>query len=85
MDWSALVPGLIPVVVPVAVYLLKSLVPKVPTVWLPVAAIALGAVADTAAHFATGSVANPILGAVLGAAGVGLREVVDQIRKAMTA
>jgi hypothetical protein len=65
----------IPILVPLVIALLKWLMPKIPPVFIPVLAALLGALAD---YCMTGS---GKYGAYLGAAGVGLREIVDQIRK----
>lgn len=72
----------IPVLVPLAIAFLKLILPRVPSAWIPVLAPILGMLADLAAAKATGGTGNVVLGAVLGSAGVGLREVVDQLRKA---
>ncbi len=72
---------LIPVLVPVAIAGLKFLVPKVPPAWLPIIAPVLGAALEITMHFAGLSTGNGVVGALLGSAGVGLREIVDQLRK----
>jgi hypothetical protein len=71
---------IIPVVVPAAIALFKQLLPQIPKPWLPVLAPVLGAVIEVAATRQVG--AGTAAGAALGAAGVGLREIVDQLRKA---
>jgi hypothetical protein len=71
----------IPLLVPLAIAFLKLILPRVPSAWIPVLAPILGMLADLAAAKATGGVSSPMIGAVLGSAGVGLREVVDQLRK----
>ena len=68
-------------VVPVLIAILKILVPKIPKAALPIMAPLLGAALDIAASYLGTGTANPVWGAVLGAAGVGLREIVDQMRK----
>jgi hypothetical protein len=72
----------IPVVVPVTLAVLKQCLPQVPKRWLPVLAPALGALAETIATQQVGT--GTVLGAALGSAGVGLRELVDQMRKSMS-
>jgi len=56
-------------------------VPKIPTLWLPVMAPFLGALLDVISHYSTGSNISIGTAAALGLAGVGVREVVDQIQK----
>lgn len=70
---------LIPVAVPMVISLAKLLIPRLPRASLPVIAIVLGAAAEFAVSGIIGT--NTAWGAALGAAGVGLREVVDQIKK----
>ncbi|MCX8156170.1 MAG: hypothetical protein N3J91_06970 [Verrucomicrobiae bacterium] len=71
---------LIPVVVPVVIAIIKFFLPKLPKAWLPILAPILGALAELVA---SGSFdAGTIWGAVAGSAGVGLREIVDQLKKA---
>jgi hypothetical protein len=72
---------LTPVVVPLLVAGVKQLSDRVPKLALPVLAIILGAVADTVNYYATGGGVGIGWGAILGAAGVGLREVVDQVKQ----
>lgn len=77
VNWALL---LIPVVVPVVIAIAKMLIPKLPKWTLPILAPLLGAAAD---YLTTGSFGNgTIMGAIAGSAGVGLRELVDQLRKA---
>ena len=82
MDWVTLLPGLIPVIVPLVLYGVKLLIPKVPKALLPILAPVLGGLVDAGLAYASGTAANPILGAALGSAGVGLREIVDQVKAA---
>ena len=85
MDWSTLFPALIPVVTPLLIAGVKKLIPFISKPLLPIIAILLGALIDILSSLATGTSMNPIYGAVLGAAGIGLREVVDQVKKAASA
>ena len=75
----------IPVVVPTLIMLLKMAVPAVPKVALPIVAPLLGALIDIGLSLAMGQSTNPFIGAVLGSAGTGLREIVDQLKKASAA
>jgi hypothetical protein len=74
-----LVESLIPVLVPVILALLKHFLPRLPKLWLPILAPVLGAAIEALASGEFG--AGTSLGAALGAAGVGLREILDQLRK----
>lgn len=82
MDWTSFLPGLVTVIVPLVIYFAKVIVPKIPKWLIPILAPILGGVAEAVLAYASGGTPNPALGAVLGAAGTGLREVVDQIKKA---
>ncbi len=81
MNKTILLQTIIPVVVPVAIAALKQWLPRLPKAWLPVLAPVLGAGLDILTTHQVG--AGTALGAALGAAGVGLREIVDQLRKAL--
>lgn len=72
-NWLMLI---IPAVVPVVIAVIKFFIPKLPSVWLPILAPILGAVAELLLSGNFG-----VWGAVAGAAGVGLREIVDQLKK----
>lgn len=72
----------IAIITPLIIAGVKMLVPRIPRAWLPVIAPVVGCALDVIAHFATGSALNPTVALVLGAAGVGLREVVDQVKQA---
>lgn len=75
--------ALIPLAVPLVVTSVKSYVPKLPKVWLPVIAAAIGLALALFDHF-TGSLGgNPMAVAFLGAAGTGLREIYDQLKQAL--
>lgn len=69
----------IPLLVPILIALSKLAIPKVPSWTLPIVAPALGALIDYIGSFG-GSPAHPIAAALLGSAGVGLREIVDQVK-----
>lgn len=82
MDATAWVQMLIPVLVPLMIAAGKVLVPRIPGWLLPILAPVLGGIVDAAAAYASGGTANPVLSMALGSAGVGLREIVDQMRRA---
>lgn len=75
--------GLIPVVTPVVIWAIRLAVPKIPKMMLPILAPLVGAAADIAAYYAGLSGLAPLWGALLGAVGVWLRELVDQAKKAL--
>lgn len=78
---SGLLFGLIPVIVPILIAIGKYLAPKVPTILLPVVAPILGILIGLIDNQISGGQASPLLAAALGAAGVGLREIVDQVKQ----
>lgn len=79
-EWHAL----IPLIVPVVIGILKLLVPRIPKVWLPILAPVLGAFAEVIINTTQGVHGPPWLGPALGAAGVGVREIADQVRKRLS-
>lgn len=72
---------IIPLVVPIIIAALKALWPAIPKVWLPIVAPILGALAEILLYLAGMGGGDPAMGALLGQAGVGLREIYDQIKK----
>lgn len=81
MDWTAL----IPVISPILVAFVKMLVPKLPKFLLPILTPIFGAGLQ-ALESASGMIDQPVdamQGALLGSVGVFIREVVDQIKKAI--
>lgn len=70
---------IIPVVVPILVWLGKKIVPVLPGWFLPILAPGLGALVDWIASQTTAHHANPALALALGSAGVGIREIIDQV------
>ena len=92
MDWivsflsgpigNMLIVGVTPVLLAGAKYLADHLGKTVPVNYLPVIAGAVGAALDLLVGVQTiPGLPAPIAGAVLGLAGVGLRELVDQLRR----
>ncbi len=69
------------VVTPMIIRLGKFLVPKIPSWVLPIAAPALVALADWISGLMGGPSVNPVLALLIGSAGVGLREIKDQVTK----
>lgn len=77
--------AIIPLLVPGVVALVKFFLPRVPGPWLPVIAAGIGLMLALLDHF-TGSLGgNPMAVAFMGAAGVGIREIYDQVKKAAAA
>ena len=74
---------MLPVVVPVLLALVRLVVPKIPKVAIPVLAPVLGAALEILGYYGGLTNGNPIAGAIYGGLGVLVREVVDQIRKAV--
>ena len=85
MDWSMTLQPLIVLIVPVLVSQMKKAVPAghewvIPTVLAPIAALALNVVG----HYAAGASVSTTTAIVLGIAGVGLREIADQLKQKVT-
>lgn len=72
---------LTPVIVPLLVYYFRALIPRVKPALLPVLAVGLGIALDAVNQYATGGGKGALVGAVLGLAGIGLRELADQLTK----
>ena len=80
MDWNTLIIVLVPVIIAG----LKLGLGFLPGWVLPILAPVLGGGLDAGIAWATGHAANPVAGAILGSAGVGLRELVDQVKQKAT-
>lgn len=74
---------IIPVVVPILIAGLKKWIPNIPSWILPVLAPLLGALADLIMQAAGVQTGGAVKGALLGSAGVGLRELQNQVAQAM--
>jgi hypothetical protein len=76
-------PGIIAVAVPLIIAGLKKLYESIPPWLIPIIAPALGVLGDAIVGLASGlSLGHgPIGAAIAGLAGVGAREIVDQLRK----
>lgn len=79
MDASAIITFATPIIVPIIIAGVKLLKPNIPTWLLPVLAGPLGALVEYINHLSTGSTTNMVVAVLLGLAGVGVREVVDQL------
>ena len=85
MNWQSALQPLIVMVVPLLVSQMKKAVPAghewvIPTVLAPVAALGLNVIG----HYAAGASVSATTAVALGIAGVGLREVVDQLKQSVT-
>jgi hypothetical protein len=78
---AELLKGLIPVITPIVIALVRFGLPKVPAKYYPLLAAVIGIALDAVAHFAIGASLSPLAGLALGLAGVGLREAKDQLSK----
>jgi hypothetical protein len=81
-DWTnfgmGAISALVPVVTTLAVWLGREFLPvKVPRVAIPIVAVVLATLLDLLTTYIAGGVFNPLVGALLGAAAVFLREVVN--------
>lgn len=85
MDWQAwgvqAIQALVPVVTVVLVWGAKKGIPKLPRVALPVIAMALGFGVDAFLSYIAGHTFTPVVGALLGASAVWLREIVSTVRE----
>lgn len=80
-DWTLL----ISFVVPALIAAVKTLVPWVPKAVLPILAPLAGAAVELVGYLVGMWPSDPLRGAVFGALGVFIREVYDQLRKALAA
>ena len=81
LGWvNLLIAGLTPIVISG----IKKVVPKIPTVALPFAAPIVGVILTQIEAFVTGHSTSLVTGAVAGALGLYLREVVDQSKQKLS-
>ena len=82
---AALGPALVAAIVPLIVALVRAGVAKMPSWLVPILAGALGPAVDSGLAFLTTHQSTSTMGGVLlGLAGVGVREVVNQVSTAAT-
>jgi len=72
---------LTPVIVPIIVWGAKKILSNIPSMLLPILATALGVAVTQVGVLITGGHYGLIAGALLGLGGVGLREVLDQVKQ----
>jgi ethanolamine transporter EutH len=78
--------ALLAVLVPLAMAGIKRLIPKLPKFLLPILAPVVGAGLDALGGWIAGiSVGSSLAAGMLGLAGVGIREIADQSKKALKA
>jgi len=83
-DLAALYLGLVTAIVPLVLAGVRSAAARIPSWVLPVAAPFLGAALDVGLHYSgVYSSSQPLAAAFFGMAGVGLREIVDQLKKSV--
>lgn len=83
-DWQTLFAPVVIALVPIIVAGTKKYIPPSLTWLTPILAMVLGPIADMISQKATGVGVGTAAAAALGLAGVGLREIVNQLTKAMT-
>jgi len=76
---------LISIGVPMAVTVVKGLIPNLHKAWLPIIAASVGLVLALVDHFTGALGNNPYAVLLLGAAGTGLREIADQVNQVLKA
>lgn len=69
-----------PIVVPLIIAGVKWVLPKIPTWLIPMLAPVLGGLMGVITNAATAANGNLWVAAALGLAGVGVREIVDQVK-----
>lgn len=80
-DWNAFgvsaITALVPVVTSLAIWGGRALLVKTPRLLIPIVAVALASGLDLFLAYVSGNAFNPVVGALLGAASVWLRELVS--------
>lgn len=80
MTAQVLVTYLTPIIVPLIIAGVKAVQPKIPTFVLPLIAPIFGVLIDIINSYVNNSHPSLLIAAILGLAGVGIREVVDQLK-----
>jgi len=80
-DWTnfgvTAIQAIVPVVTTLAIWVGRSLLVNTPRVVVPIVAVVLATGLDLLVAYASGGIFNPFVGALLGAAAVWLRELVN--------
>lgn len=80
-DANTIINGLVPILTPLLIAGLKWLVPRLPGYTIPVICTALGTLLSYIAQWAITNTDNVGLAVALGLASIGVREVLDQLKK----
>lgn len=84
-DLKALLTALIPLLVPILIAGGKAVIPALPRRALPFLAAGLGAALELLGYYGGLTGGSVLLGAILGAAGTGVREMYDQTKQVLRA
>lgn len=79
MDPNSIVNIATPIIVPIVIEIVKFISPKIPTWIIPILAPILGGLVGILSNAALQANGNLFVAVALGMAGVGLREIVDQL------
>lgn len=83
-SWAQYVVPLVTILLPMGIAFLKKLIPTIPTVYLPWAALLVGTLSDVLNTYLTGHGAGTWWGTTAGLAAVGLRELTVQTKAAVS-
>jgi len=84
VDWPLLLGPVIIAVVPIIVAILKRVLPTITFGWTyPILSMLLAVGLDYLSRFATSTSVGPDVAAALGLAAIGLRELIDQLKKVL--
>jgi len=81
LDYQTMFGPVLVALIPILVNFIKKALPASMTWLIPILAMILGPIADLIAQKALGVGVGPVAAAALGLAGVGLREVVNQLKQ----
>lgn len=85
MDWNStavqVIAAMTPVVTTVLVYLIRLALPRIPRFMLPILAVVLPVAGSWFYSFVAGGEFTPVIAALLGAAAVWLREIVNTVQE----
>lgn len=83
MDYSTLFAPVVIALIPILVNFIKKAIPEKYGWITPLLATVLGPIADFISQKATGVGVGPVAAAALGLAGIGVREIVNQLKQAV--
>ena len=84
MEWQTLFAPVVIALIPIIVNYVKKLIPESQSWIVPLLAMVLGPLADFVAQKAVGVGVGPLAAVALGLAGIGLREIVNQLKQQVT-